>query len=87
MANLIKHFTSVNYNPRVVIWAIFKSYDSRVVNYDCKVLYKIDHCRYKVFLPKIPDPRDFLPKVCNLKLAERLLSLKTDTGLTFPPNT
>ena len=30
-----KHFTSINYNPRVVIWA--------VVIYHRKVLYKIDH--------------------------------------------
>ena len=34
---------SINYDPRVVIWAIFWSYDSRVVNYDHKVLNKIDH--------------------------------------------
>ena len=45
-----KHFTSVNYNPRVVIWAIFKSYDSRVVNYDRKMLYKIDHREYSLSL-------------------------------------
>ena len=32
-----KHFTSVKYDPRVVKWAIFQSYDSRVVNYHCKV--------------------------------------------------
>ena len=37
-----KHFTIVNYDSRVVTWAMFKSYDYRVVNYDRKVLYKID---------------------------------------------
>ena len=34
-----KHFTSVH----VVIWAISSQYNSRVVNYDCELLYKIDH--------------------------------------------
>ena len=38
-----KHFTSVNYDSRVVIWSFSSQYNSRVVNYDCKVLYKIDH--------------------------------------------
>ena len=33
-----KHFTIVINDPRVVTWAI-----SRIVNYDRKVLYKIDH--------------------------------------------
>ena len=35
---------SVNYDPRVEIWASFQSYDSRVIYYDRNVLYKIDHC-------------------------------------------
>ena len=39
-----KHFTIVNYNSRVVIWANLSQYNSRVVNYNCKVLYRIDHC-------------------------------------------
>ena len=38
-----KYFTSVNYDPRVVIWEISSQYDSKVVNYDREVLYKIDH--------------------------------------------
>ena len=38
-----KQFTLVNYDSRVVTWTISYSYDSRVVNYDGKVLYKIDH--------------------------------------------
>ena len=38
-----KHFTSAKYNPRVAIWAIFQLYNSRVVIYACKALYKIDH--------------------------------------------
>ena len=38
-----KHFTSGNYDPRVVIWQFSSQYDSRVVNYDRKVLYKIAH--------------------------------------------
>ena len=42
VANIIKHFTIITYDSRVIIWAIFKSYDSRVINYDVKVLYKID---------------------------------------------
>ena len=36
-----KRFMSVNYDPRV--GQFFSQYDSRV-NYDRKVLYKIDHC-------------------------------------------
>ena len=53
-----KHFTSVNYDPRVVIWAISQSYDSRVINYDCKVLYKIDHSsRSQQFPNKIMELR------------------------------
>ena len=38
-----KHIMSVNYDPRVEIWASFQSYDSRVIYYDRNVLYKIDH--------------------------------------------
>ena len=38
-----KHFMIVINDPRVVTWAISQSYDSRVVNYDRKVLCKIDH--------------------------------------------
>ena len=38
-----KHFTILNYDPRVIIWTNFKSYNSIVVNYDRKVCYKIDH--------------------------------------------
>ena len=47
-----KHFTSVNYDPRVVIWAIFQSYDSRVVYYNCKVLYNIDHWSILLYFPQ-----------------------------------
>ena len=38
-----QHFTIVNYDSRVVIWAFCSQCDSKVVNYDLKVLYNIDH--------------------------------------------
>ena len=41
VANLIKHFTIANYYSRVVWLGNCPCYDSRVVNYDRKVLYKI----------------------------------------------
>ena len=48
LTNLLKHFMSVNYDPC--------QYVSIVVNYDLKVIYKIDHrLDYNVrFLPIIP---------------------------------
>ena len=46
-----KHFTILINDPKVVTWAIFLSYNSSVVNYDRKVLYKIDHRGQSIILP------------------------------------
>ena len=38
-----KKFAIVNYDSRVIIWAVFSQFNSRVVNYDRKLLNKIGH--------------------------------------------
>ena len=46
---------NINYNPRVEYGQFSGQYDSRAVNYDRKVLYKIDHSLFnwhkKLILP------------------------------------
>ena len=60
-----KHFTIVNYDSRVLIWATFYLEDSRVINCDRKVLYKIGHCLAAQWSPASGTTKE--PQVRRLK--------------------